>query len=487
MVALEYWLSAAVPPAVAFLSGAGAGAGVSALGAASGAVIAGGLPPAWRARAATAALPSLLLAVWSSGASPPPAASLGGAWALWALCAESWLLGADGARVGARLSPSERVFFSGAAAAALAVATAVCAAAARGAPPAGADAVAALLCGGSALVAIAAAPLVARRAKSGATVCWAAVAAAAAEYAALYAVVLREEPLAWLARLVAANAGAAAWLAAVLGAALAVLARGAGAAARGGATTRGRAGSVAAPPRLVLLRKSFHVLALALFAPPVVLAAPAPGGLAFLRVACAGALHVALAAEALRASLPPRAALRAALDAALRPFCDGRDAEPLLLTHLFLIAGCAVPVLLPAAGGAGGALLLPLAGVLAAVGDGAAAAAGVYAASRGAALTWARALALCGVPQPPPARAGALAATLARKTVQGTAAFAAAAAATAAAVLGAAPAGADLTPALAAAAGCAAAAALLETVIVGVDNLVLPFAFWLLLRVALPS
>ena len=47
--------------------------------------------------------------------------------------------------------------------------------------------------------------------------------------------------------------------------------------------------------------------------------------------------------------------------------------------------------------------------------------------------------------------------------------------------------GADLTPALAAAAGCAAAAALLETVTVGVDNLVLPFAFWLLLRVALPS
>ena len=48
MAEFEFWLCAAVPPAVAVLCGGGAGAGASALGAASGAVAASALPPAWR-------------------------------------------------------------------------------------------------------------------------------------------------------------------------------------------------------------------------------------------------------------------------------------------------------------------------------------------------------------------------------------------------------------------------------------------------------
>jgi len=304
-------------------------------------------------------------------------------------------------------------------------------------------------------------------------VLWLVVAPLAAEYALLRVAVLHAEPLVWLAALVAADMGAFVWLAGVLLATLALAARG------------------AASAPLLLTRKAFHVAALVLLAPPVLHALARGSSLAFLQVACAGALQLALLAELLRASLPPRAPLRRAIDAALQPFRDSRDAEPLVLSHLYLIAGCCLPVVLAGAGGGGGAAaaapgsvaLLALAGVLAALGDAAAAAAGLAAGARGMALPWARVLGI--------GRSRGAPATLARKTVQGTAAFAASATVASLAVKwlaevgGGGGGGAWDLRALAVIAGSATAAAGVETLTAGVDNLLLPFAYYVVLHVGL--
>jgi len=335
--------------------------------------------------------------------------------------------------------------------------------------------------------------------------------------------------------------------------------------------------------RNLVVRKAFHAVALALFAPPVLLGGA--GGLAFMQVASAGALHIALLLELARAARAPPAALCRVVDAAMRPFVDERDAGPLILTHLYLIAGCGLPLWLAApraavaaaasaaaglsAGGAaaGGAvpgaaawlLVLPLTGVIAAMGDAAAATFGIYASVKGYAVSWGALLRLRSPPvshtgkdfspegqgsatvasngldaaprvtrrsstssnsnhariQPPPAQSAGttdgaptaleaslslwglvdvplLRRTLQRKTLQGTAGFAVLAwllSVVAAAVAGlhlGLPLAAVLQPAaLLGAAACAVVAALVETATVGVDNLLLPLVYWLLLDTAL--
>jgi hypothetical protein len=153
--------------------------------------------------------------------------------------------------------------------------------------------VAALLCGGSALAAVAAAPVLAaapatpprlrprggggsRTIEGWCGLCLV-VLPLAAEYAALRVLVLRSEPLAWLGTLVAANAVAFMWLAGVMAATLALVAR----------------GSAGASTPLLITRKAFHVAALVLFAPPVLHALARGSSLAFLQVASAGALQLA--------------------------------------------------------------------------------------------------------------------------------------------------------------------------------------------------
>ena len=117
------------------------------------------------------------------------------------------------------------------------------------------------------------------------------------------------------------------------------------------------------------------------------------------------------------------------------------------------------------------------------VSDAAAAAAGLAAAARGSALPWASVLGGWGK-----RGEGELVATLSRKTVQGTAAFAAVAAAASLAVLLAASAGgisgADGPRLRAAVAGGALIAAGVETLTVGVDNMLLPFVYYVLLHLA---
>lgn len=84
-------------------------------------------------------------------------------------------------------------------------------------------------------------------------------------------------------------------------------------------------------------RKVFHVLATAMFVPALI--APERD---FLSVALGVALGVMLALEFLRcAGCPPVAAV---LNGYYGRFLDARDGGVVVVTHLFLLLGCAVPV-----------------------------------------------------------------------------------------------------------------------------------------------
>ncbi|CAI5958344.1 unnamed protein product, partial [Closterium sp. NIES-65] len=86
----------------------------------------------------------------------------------------------------------------------------------------------------------------------------------------------------------------------------------------------------------VVLRKAFHVLALAMFLPPMLLQP------AFLRLALGVCFAFFLLLEAMRyQGIPP---LSAPLEAFLRPFTDARDAGPLILSHFSLLLACMLPL-----------------------------------------------------------------------------------------------------------------------------------------------
>ena len=152
-------------------------------------------------------------------------------------------------------------------------------------------------------------------------------------------------------------------------------------------TPRALGGAVPAAPgphraRLLLARKVYHLYAVALFAPGILLQP------ALLQVAFAGVLPIFALLELVRIEqLPP---LARPLQAFLAPFLDARDAGPLILTHLYLLLGCAVPVwlgtvapppsLAPSVGGGMARAAVPYAGVLVlGVGDAFASAVGVHA------------------------------------------------------------------------------------------------------------
>ncbi|CAN0520970.1 unnamed protein product [Scytosiphon promiscuus] len=84
-------------------------------------------------------------------------------------------------------------------------------------------------------------------------------------------------------------------------------------------------------------RKMFHLLATAMFLPGLFASERD-----FLSLALGVAFGVMLALEFLRcADCPPMAAM---LDRYYGRFLDGRDGGVLIVTHLFLLLGCAVPV-----------------------------------------------------------------------------------------------------------------------------------------------
>ena len=93
--------------------------------------------------------------------------------------------------------------------------------------------------------------------------------------------------------------------------------------------------------RLLLTRKLYHFLAVALFVPAALLERD------FLQLCMAGALAVFLLLEAVRVC--GVAPLAAPLGGFVRRFVDARDGGTLVLTHVYLLLGCALPVLLDAA------------------------------------------------------------------------------------------------------------------------------------------
>lgn len=93
--------------------------------------------------------------------------------------------------------------------------------------------------------------------------------------------------------------------------------------------------------RLLAARKLYHALIVAIFAPGLVLQP------ALLRLACSAALPTFALLEVVRAhALPP---LGCRIRHFLARFVDSRDAGMLVLTHIYLLLGCALPVLLGAA------------------------------------------------------------------------------------------------------------------------------------------
>lgn len=386
-----------------------------------------------------------------------------------------------------------------------------------------------------------------------------AVAVLTVVYAALL-YTLPQEPISWVLLLIFANVRWFAWLlvctAGAVGTARALKSFVGSGAVHVGWTS---------PRRQLVARKAFHVVALALFAPPIVLGGA--GGLVFMQVASAGALLLCVLLELVRSSSPRSSPIRAAIDALVAPLIDERDSGPLIMTHLYLIGGCGLPLWLTSAEQLAAdcarmgpwAALLPLAGVLAAIGDGAAAAVGVAATAMGRGTPWLRPLkrqlqAACAAPHSDGGRrrsvGGAAAApeaaapaeshaagesasatlscsftsqlllllgadgpalqrTLERKTAQGSIGFAVATAllswliaacsssfasdsvfvaadggTVSVAANGSSGFSSAVGPAVATALVAVAASAL-ETCTVGVDNLVMPLAYWLLLRIVL--
>ena len=93
--------------------------------------------------------------------------------------------------------------------------------------------------------------------------------------------------------------------------------------------------------RLLLARKVYHLAAVGLFVPGVLYQQ------ALLQIAFAGVLPTFLVLEVVRVQkLPP---LAKPLSGFLGAFIDSRDAGTLILTHVYLLLGCAIPVWLDAA------------------------------------------------------------------------------------------------------------------------------------------
>jgi dolichol kinase len=88
----------------------------------------------------------------------------------------------------------------------------------------------------------------------------------------------------------------------------------------------------------IIQRKFFHLMALFVFIPPVLLDCD------FLRLAVCGAIFVFLFVESLRVTHFPY--IGALIERYVADFVDERDSGGLILTHLFLLLGLGLPVVL---------------------------------------------------------------------------------------------------------------------------------------------
>jgi len=86
----------------------------------------------------------------------------------------------------------------------------------------------------------------------------------------------------------------------------------------------------------VITRKYFHLLALVMFVPTIMI------NIRFMSLAFAVALAVFVVVEALRISRMP--VLQPLLDSFMQAYIDDRDSGDAVLTHIYLLLGCALPV-----------------------------------------------------------------------------------------------------------------------------------------------
>ncbi|RKP08048.1 hypothetical protein THASP1DRAFT_16191 [Thamnocephalis sphaerospora] len=108
--------------------------------------------------------------------------------------------------------------------------------------------------------------------------------------------------------------------------------------------------------QLYLRRKFFHLLAVLMFAPGALLEPQ------FMHLAFSVAVCAFIIVEYLRSlRVPP---FGDTLHAFLTRFLDHRDAGPVILSHIYLLLGCAIPIWLQVGQPAGGAGLAALAGVI---------------------------------------------------------------------------------------------------------------------------
>ncbi|OHT06250.1 phosphatidate cytidylyltransferase family protein [Tritrichomonas foetus] len=120
----------------------------------------------------------------------------------------------------------------------------------------------------------------------------------------------------------------------------------------------------------IIQRKFFHLMALLVFVPPVLI------DYHFLRLCISGAIFVFLFVESLRIVRFPYVA--SLFESYVSGFIDERDSNELILTHLFLLLGLGLPVLL-ADVTVPGSLAVHVAGIsVLAVGDAMASICGVY-------------------------------------------------------------------------------------------------------------
>lgn len=95
-------------------------------------------------------------------------------------------------------------------------------------------------------------------------------------------------------------------------------------------------GSQQGSRRQVLVRKYFHVLALILFVPTILI------NIRFMALAFAVAIAVFMVVESLRIAKMP--VIASVLDSFMQSYVDDRDEGVAVLTHIYLLLGCALPV-----------------------------------------------------------------------------------------------------------------------------------------------
>lgn len=111
----------------------------------------------------------------------------------------------------------------------------------------------------------------------------------------------------------------------------------------------------------IIQRKYFHIMAIIIFVPTMLI------DTAWLKLALSGAIFVFLVIESVRIVRFPY--LASFIDGYIEEFVDERDSGELVLTHIFLLLGCGIPVFLCNGSGVDGVTLKSSGIAMLAIGD----------------------------------------------------------------------------------------------------------------------